>query len=118
MLLEDLKTKGWALVSGVETREQMLSLARSVGRPIETDDGHLVKMLKPLDSIKARKDTLSSHHGSGAFPLHTDRGSYARTTYYSPQEYYGLVDPSDIDEEAIIQQYLDDMAADAAFDNE
>jgi hypothetical protein len=45
-------------------------------------------------------------------------GSYTRTTYYSPEEYYGLIDPSDVDEERIIQQYLDDMAADAAFDNE
>jgi hypothetical protein len=45
-------------------------------------------------------------------------GSYTRTTYYSPEEYYGLVDPSDINEEAIIQQYLDDMAAHAAYDNE
>jgi hypothetical protein len=45
-------------------------------------------------------------------------GSYTRTTYYSPEEYYGLVDPSDVDEEAIIQGYLDDRAADAAFDNE
>lgn len=45
-------------------------------------------------------------------------GSYTRTTYYSPEEYYGLVDPSDVDEEAIIQRYLDDMAADAAYDND
>ncbi|MFI5073233.1 MAG: hypothetical protein ACHP8A_20380 [Terriglobales bacterium] len=45
-------------------------------------------------------------------------GSYSRTTTFSPEDYYGLVDPRDIDEEQIIQRYLDDMAADAAFDNE
>lgn len=45
-------------------------------------------------------------------------GSYTRTTHYSPEEYYGLVDPGDVDEETIIQRYLDDMAADAAYDNE
>jgi hypothetical protein len=82
MLLEDLKANGWALVPGVDTREQMLSLARSLGRPTETDDGHLVKMLKPLDSIKARSNTLSSHHGLGAFPLHTDTAFWPEPCRY------------------------------------
>jgi hypothetical protein len=45
-------------------------------------------------------------------------GSYTRTTFYSPEEYYGLVYPSDVDEEAIIQSYLNDMAADASYDND
>jgi hypothetical protein len=82
MLLEDLKANGWALVAGVDTREQMLSLARSLGRPTETDDGHLVKMLKPLDSTKARSNTLSSHHGLGAFPLHTDTAFWPEPCRY------------------------------------
>jgi hypothetical protein len=82
MLLEDLRTKGWALVPGIDTREHMLSLAKSLGMPTETDDGHLVKRLKPLDSINARSNTLSAHHGLGAFPLHTDTAFWPEPCRY------------------------------------
>lgn len=82
MLRDDLKTKGWAMISGVETRAQMLSLARSLGSPAETDDGHLVKMLKPMDSINAKSNTLSSHHGLQAFPLHTDTAFWSEPCRY------------------------------------
>jgi|SRR6516165_3937854 hypothetical protein len=82
MLPEDLKTKGWASVPGVDTREQMLSLAKSLGRPTESDDGHLVKMLEPLDSNKARSNSLSSYHGLGAFPLHTDTAFWPEPCRY------------------------------------
>ncbi len=45
-------------------------------------------------------------------------GSYTRTTTFSPEDYYGLVDPASIDQEKIIQDYLEGLAADAAYDNE
>ena len=45
-------------------------------------------------------------------------GSYTRTTYYSPEDYYGLIDPSDVDEEAIIRAHLREIADDAVFDND
>lgn len=45
-------------------------------------------------------------------------GHYKRTTESSPEDYYGLVDPSSIDEEAIIDRYLSDMASESSWDNE
>lgn len=45
-------------------------------------------------------------------------GDYTRTTEYSPEDYYGLVSPESIDEEKIIEAYLEEQASDAAFDNE
>lgn len=45
-------------------------------------------------------------------------GHYTRTTEYTPEDYYGLVDPKTVDEEKIIETYLEGLASDAAFDNE
>ncbi|HET6384527.1 MAG TPA: hypothetical protein VFJ58_14125 [Armatimonadota bacterium] len=45
-------------------------------------------------------------------------GVYTRSSSFSPEDYYGLIDPGSVDREAIIQGYLEDLAADAAWDNE
>ncbi len=49
-------------------------------------------------------------------------GQYTRTTRYSPEEYYGLVDPETADlspyMEKYIDAYLEDMAAAREWDNE
>ena len=49
-------------------------------------------------------------------------GQYTRTTKYSPEEYYGLVDPETADlspyMEKYIDAYLEDMAAAHEYDNE
>jgi len=45
-------------------------------------------------------------------------GYYSRRRTYSPEEYFGLIDPETADLTPYIESYLDDMAADAAYDNE
>lgn len=45
-------------------------------------------------------------------------GHYTRTTTYSPEDYYGLIDPESVDEEKIINAWLEEQAADAEYDNE
>jgi hypothetical protein len=45
-------------------------------------------------------------------------GQYNRTTEYSPEEFYGLISPDDVDRDAIIDDYLNDLAAESEWDNE
>jgi hypothetical protein len=45
-------------------------------------------------------------------------GHYTRTTTYSPENYYGLIDPENIDPQPYIDEYLADLAAEREWDNE
>jgi predicted RNA-binding Zn-ribbon protein involved in translation (DUF1610 family) len=46
-------------------------------------------------------------------------GHYTRTTNYSPEDYYGLVDAENIDPSEYVEAYLADLAAEAeGYDNE
>jgi hypothetical protein len=45
-------------------------------------------------------------------------GQYTRTTEYSPEDYYGLIDPNDIDPSVYVDAYLADLRAEAQWDNE
>jgi hypothetical protein len=45
-------------------------------------------------------------------------GQYTRTSEYSPEEYYGLVDPNSIDPSEYVEAYLADLRAEAEWDNE
>lgn len=45
-------------------------------------------------------------------------GHHTRTTEFSPEDYYGLIHPDSVDEEAIIDRYLADMASERSWDNE
>jgi hypothetical protein len=67
-----LKTCGWTCVSGITNRTELLELARSIGRPVRSPSGELVKELTPTQQSKARRGTLSGTYSMGPFPLHTD----------------------------------------------
>jgi hypothetical protein len=70
--LRQLETLGWACVPGIASRSKLLDLARSLGRPLASPSGELVKELIPTSRAEARRGTLSETHGFGPFPLHTD----------------------------------------------
>lgn len=68
----ELDEQGWTLVTGINTQSDLLELARSIGRPLPTPTGELIKVLTPTPQANARRATLSKTYGTGAFPLHTD----------------------------------------------
>lgn len=70
--LSELKERGWACVSGIATRAELLQLAQSIGRPLQSPTGEIVKQLTPTAKAGARNGTFSSTYAKGAFPLHTD----------------------------------------------
>lgn len=45
-------------------------------------------------------------------------GQYTRTTEYSAEDYYGLIDPKDVDPSQYIDAYLEERAAEAEWHNE
>lgn len=45
-------------------------------------------------------------------------GQYTRTTYYSPEDYYGLVDAENVDLSEHVERYLANLARESEYDNE
>ncbi len=72
MPLGDLETSGWALVDGVSSREQLLELSRTLGRPEPSPNGEMIKEIRVTKCSEARPGTQSALFGTGPFPLHTD----------------------------------------------
>ncbi len=68
----ELEARGWTKVAGVASQDELSQIARSLGRPVISPTGELIKRLVPKDVTTARPGTLSAAHGTGAFPLHTD----------------------------------------------
>src|SRR5260370_12977058 len=68
----ELNTRGWTCVTGSSSRSALLELARSIGRPVPSPSGELVRELAPKPPAAAGRGTLSKAYGMGAFPLHTD----------------------------------------------
>jgi len=68
----ELEARGWIKVPGVARQDELFQIARSLGRPVISPTGELIKLLVPKDVTNARPSTLSAAHGTGAFPLHTD----------------------------------------------
>jgi len=57
----------------VSSLERLLELANNLGTPIPMRRaGPIVDELEPEDTASAQRNSLSSRHGKGAFPLHTD----------------------------------------------
>src|SRR5579862_4244851 len=69
---EELETRGWARATKVTTGKAMLELAKTLGCPVPSPSGDLVKEIRVTPVSKARHGTLSELYGVGAFPLHTD----------------------------------------------
>lgn len=60
-------------VCDVRSDEELLDFVSTFGSPTpEPRDGTVVKEIAPMPSALATSNTLSSRHGFGAFPFHTD----------------------------------------------
>ena len=79
---EDLKNTGWVQVDGITNDDQLLSLAKCLGVPVPISDASYITVLRPTPSHQAKPHTLSSSHGQGAFPLHTDTAFWPLPTRY------------------------------------
>lgn len=70
--LHELESCGWVRISDIADRTALLNLAMSLGRPVASPTGEVVKEIRVTPRSQARGRTLSATYGDGDFPLHTD----------------------------------------------
>ena len=71
-LQSTINSASFALVDGVDSKTSLLALADSLGRPVPSPGGEMVKEIRVPPQGKATLGSQSARHGTGAFPLHTD----------------------------------------------
>lgn len=86
---EELKTKGWYLVHGISSQDDLIELGRAVGTPVHAPNGELVKEIRQLPAEQAPPGSQSSIYGSGRFPLHTDTVFWSLPVRYVVLRGYG-----------------------------
>ena len=70
--LTELQSRGWTIVNGISSSEDLLALGKTLGSPIRTPNGELVKEIRRLPKETAPPGSQSALYGAGPFPLHTD----------------------------------------------
>lgn len=68
----EIDSQGWIVVPGITSEAGLLNLARSLGTPVPSASGELVKKLRVVAPDNARFGTFSAAYGRGQFPLHSD----------------------------------------------
>jgi hypothetical protein len=68
----ELKERGWTFVDGVTSQTDLLELGKSLGFPIQTPNGEIVKEIRRVPREEAPPGSQSALYGAGPFPLHTD----------------------------------------------
>jgi alpha-ketoglutarate-dependent taurine dioxygenase len=71
-VIREALSRGWSLLE-TGAKSSLLELASVLGKPIPSRlNGPLIDMLRVVPPQEARKRSLSSVYGVGAFPWHTD----------------------------------------------
>jgi hypothetical protein len=78
----ELNTRGWTCVTGITSQSELLELARSIGHPVPSPTGELLKELTPTPQAHAHRGTLSDTYATGSFPLHTDTAFWPLPSKY------------------------------------
>lgn len=69
----------WFDAVGPQTEDELLAIARSLGRPLaDRRDPRLAKPVSPSSSDDAPANTLSARYGFGDFPFHSDSAHWTR----------------------------------------
>jgi len=69
---DELKLKGWTSVSGISSPERMIQLGKTLGTPVPSPNGELVKEIRITPAAEASPGSQSAIYNKGPFPLHTD----------------------------------------------
>jgi hypothetical protein len=71
-VFNELEEKGIAVVDGIQSTEDLIALAKSLGSIKLNPNGSYVSILRPSKGGNALKGTFSQVHGLSPFPMHTD----------------------------------------------
>jgi hypothetical protein len=70
--IDEIEECGWMSVEGVNSAGALLELARSIGNPLCSSNGEIVRELRVTPAQLAKPLSLSATFGTNSFPLHTD----------------------------------------------
>ena len=82
MYINNLEENGFINLMGPATDDDLIDLAKSIGKICPHSNGDTIFKLKPVNGQNSLKGTFSSVYGKGKFPLHTDTAHWARPTRY------------------------------------
>jgi hypothetical protein len=68
--IAELNTRGWILVDDISSQADLLKLGTSLGSPVRTPNGELVKEIRRIPREEAPLGSQSALYGAGPFPLH------------------------------------------------
>lgn len=71
-VFKELESKGIAVVNGIHSEEELVTLAKSLGSIKLTANGSAVSILRPRTGRNSLKGAFSQVYGLSPFPLHTD----------------------------------------------
>jgi alpha-ketoglutarate-dependent taurine dioxygenase len=78
----ELNARGWVSVKNISSGADLIALSHSIGHPIASPTGELLKEIRVTPTASARFGTLSDAHGLGPFPLHTDTAFWPTPARY------------------------------------
>jgi hypothetical protein len=85
MNFSELNQRGWTVIDEVYSSEELLELGLSLGTPVPSPNGELIKEVRRQPKEKAPVGSQSAKYGLGPFPLHTD------TVFWNPPARYVLL---------------------------
>jgi alpha-ketoglutarate-dependent taurine dioxygenase len=68
----ELRDQGWLYLDGACKTEMLHATASQFGTVVLAPTGEAVRQLVPIDALAAKPRSLSSGHGRGKLPFHTD----------------------------------------------
>ena len=71
-VFKELERKGIAVVNGIQSEEELLTLAKSLGKIRLNQNGSATSILRPRTGRNSIRGTFSQVYGLSPFPLHTD----------------------------------------------
>jgi len=86
---DELAHRGWTTVSRINSCDELLNLAKSLGTPLQAPTGELIKRLTVKPAAEARAGTLSATFGAKSFPLHTDTAFWSIPARYLVMRVHG-----------------------------
>lgn len=70
--LNELKSEGVVVIDGIHSKDELISMAQSIGKIRPYPNGEYVAELKSSDGRSSLAGTFSNIYGLSAFPFHTD----------------------------------------------
>lgn len=80
--LDKLKTEGIVIVENISSQDELISLAKSVGKIRPHPNGEDMAILKSDDDTNSLTGTFSNVYGLSAFPFHSDTAFWGLPARY------------------------------------